>query len=85
VLTAEQVKGASTASAPSNSYLDPSSVGPISYETLKGVFPPSVNPANKEEYLSDVEFVKLFGVDKAAFRVQPKWKKDAKKKELGLF
>jgi hypothetical protein len=44
-----------------------------------------VNPANKEEYLSDAEFSKLFGVDKATFKAQPKWKKDTKKKELGLF
>jgi hypothetical protein len=87
VLAAEQVKGANTVVTESSNsaYLTPSATGPISYETLKGVFPPSVDPANKEEYLSDAEFSKLFGVDKAAFKAQPKWKRDAKKKELGLF
>jgi hypothetical protein len=39
----------------------------------------------KETYLSDAEFQTLFGTSKAEFAKQPGWKRQAKKKELGLF
>jgi hypothetical protein len=44
-----------------------------------------VDPACREQYLSDDEFQKHFGVTKAAFEGQPKWKREKLKKEKGLF
>lgn len=39
----------------------------------------------KETYLSDAEFSKVFGVSKAEFAKLPKWRQQAKKKEVNLF
>jgi len=39
----------------------------------------------KERYLPDSVFASLFGMDKEAFAKLPKWKRDNKKKEHGLF
>ena len=69
---------------PSTSYADPTTTS-IPYENLKGTFPDSVDPAKKEEYLTDEEFNKLFGTSKEEFKKQPAWKRNNKKKELGLF
>jgi hypothetical protein len=44
-----------------------------------------VDPAHKEEYLGDAEFLALFETDRDSFRAMPKWKRDAKKKQVGLF
>lgn len=41
--------------------------------------------ANKEKYLKDVEFVKYLGMARAEFAQLPKWKRDHKKREVGLF
>lgn len=38
-----------------------------------------------QEYLNDEEFASLIGVSRADFAAQPKWRRDNKKKELGLF
>jgi hypothetical protein len=59
--------------------------GTFTYEQLKSGVPDGVDPTKKEEYLSNEDFAAKFGVDKATFAAQPKWKRDAKKKELGLF
>ena len=59
--------------------------GAHSYEALKGALPDGVDPAQKEEYLSDAEFVTVFGVDRITFRGMPKWKRDQQKKTKGLF
>ena len=59
--------------------------GTFSYDELKAGTPHGVDPTQKEIYLNDTEFVKLFGSDKATFAKSPKWKKDQKKKDLGLF
>ncbi|KAL6076347.1 regulation of actin filament depolymerization [Balamuthia mandrillaris] len=57
-----------------------------SYEQLKsGDYPASVDESKKESYLSDAEFQKLFGMDKAAFYKQPAWKITQDKKKLKLF
>lgn len=45
----------------------------------------NLDPSKREMYLSDAEFETLFKVNKEAFAGQPKWKRDAKKKELKLF
>lgn len=44
-----------------------------------------LDPANKETYLSDAEFQSLFGMGKAEFATQPKWKKETAKKKHGLY
>eukprot|EP00930_Biecheleria_cincta_P063173 TRINITY_DN48676_c0_g1_i1.p1 TRINITY_DN48676_c0_g1~~TRINITY_DN48676_c0_g1_i1.p1 ORF type:complete len:497 (-),score=136.82 TRINITY_DN48676_c0_g1_i1:128-1618(-) len=44
-----------------------------------------VNAGERETYLSDDVFVNLFGMEKSAFAKLPKWKRDNKKKEHGLF
>jgi hypothetical protein len=57
----------------------------FSFEELTGGVPEGVDPSRKEEYLDDATFQAKFGTTKAAFASTPKWKRDAKKKELGLF
>lgn len=56
-----------------------------SYEELKAGVPAGVDPSRKEDYLDDATFTSKFGVSRADFAAQPKWRRDAKKKELGLF
>ena len=89
VSAAEQSKAMvqSKVEAPSvsSNYSDPSTSPSLSYEELKGSFPSSVDPAKKELYLSDEEFQRLFGTTKDAFSAQPAWKRNQKKKDLGLF
>jgi villin 1/advillin len=69
---------------PKVAYAEPGSK-PISLADLVGAFPEGIDPTKKEAYLSDSEFNSAFGMDKASFSKLPKWKRDAKKKELGLF
>lgn len=62
----------------------------VSYEILKGVvdaskLPKGVDPLNREQSLSDEEFVAVFGMDKDAFSQLPSWKRTKLKKDLGLF
>lgn len=47
--------------------------------------PSGVNPASKEQYLSDADFSTKFGMTKAEFNGMPAWKKKAKKEQLKLF
>mmetsp|Transcript_473 Transcript_473/g.1555 ORF Transcript_473/g.1555 Transcript_473/m.1555 type:complete len:351 (-) Transcript_473:20-1072(-) len=47
--------------------------------------PGGVDPARKEEYLSDEEFQTVFGMTPAAFRGLPKWKQSNLKKAKELF
>lgn len=64
-----------------------SDAGFIPYSALKDAqdLPSGVDPAKKELSLSNEEFDSIFGMDKAAFSSLPTWKRNAKKKELGLF
>lgn len=55
------------------------------HDTLKYTLPDDVDPTVKETYLSTAEFQTIFGSDITAFNAMPKWKRDAKKKEVGLF
>ena len=48
-------------------------------------FPAGVERGIREAYLSAAEFKSAMGADKAAWYAQPKWKRDAKKKEQKLF
>lgn len=56
------------------------------YETLRdGPLPETVDLSAKEQYLSDEEFEKVFGMTRAEFNALPKWKQNAKKKLVKLF
>ena len=46
---------------------------------------PALNPMCIEMYLSDEEFVKTFGMDKASFYQQKQWKQRELKKKAGCF
>jgi len=59
--------------------------GTFSPAALREGVPPGVVATNKEDYLSPADFMSVFGMDKAALAAMPKWKRDAKKKEVGLF
>jgi hypothetical protein len=64
-----------------------SSGGTYSYEDLKtNNFPDgAVNVTAKETYLTDADFMAVFGQDKDTFNATAKWKRDAAKKKHGLF
>jgi hypothetical protein len=44
-----------------------------------------IDITQKQKYLSDAEFLTVFKMDKAAFEAMPGWKKQAAKKQAGLF
>jgi len=46
---------------------------------------PDMDPRRLEEYLRDDEFQKVFGMPRASFNSQPKWKRDNMKKSKNLF
>mmetsp|Transcript_57593 Transcript_57593/g.136947 ORF Transcript_57593/g.136947 Transcript_57593/m.136947 type:complete len:375 (+) Transcript_57593:168-1292(+) len=56
-----------------------------SYATLKAARPDTVDPARKEEYLSDEEFQTVFGMSLPDFQKLPKWKQSNIKKAKELF
>ena len=65
--------------------------GPITrhflYSELRmpnGLGPNVINPKRREEYLTDDEFEKVFGVDRATFRRLPERKREARKAQCGL-
>ncbi|XP_021097051.1 advillin isoform X3 [Heterocephalus glaber] len=47
--------------------------------------PQDVNPAKKENYLSECDFVSVFGITRGKFAALPGWKQLQLKKERGLF
>ena len=47
--------------------------------------PESVDPAKKEEYLSEAEFAQVLGLQKEEFSSLPAWKQVNLKKSAGLF
>ena len=59
------------------------------YSLLKSVevenLPPNVDVTKKENYLSDQEFVDVFGMDKKSFSSLKEWKKKDMKVKVGLF
>jgi hypothetical protein len=64
-----------------------SSSGTFAYEDLRtNNFPEgAVDLTAKETFLSDAEFQKVFSMDRSTFNAQAKWKRDAAKKNHGLF
>ena len=62
----------------------------ISYSMLKDIhdpaaLPPSVDPLNREQSLSDDDFFQVFGMTKTTFLGLPAWKRNREKKVKGLF
>jgi hypothetical protein len=57
----------------------------FSLEELQSGCPPVVSPRHKEEFLSDADFRRAFGVSRAEFAKMPEWKKQATKKAMKLF
>ena len=57
----------------------------IPYKLLKDKFYAGIDPTMKESYISDAEFSKVFSVSRKEFENLSKWRRDAKKKEVGLF
>jgi len=57
------------------------------YDALKDSknLPSDVDSFNKEEYLADDVFLKMFKMDKATFAKLPVWKKKRLKQKVGLF
>jgi len=47
--------------------------------------PFGVDPANLEEYVSEDEFNKMFGLTRNDYLTQPKWKQTEMKRKSGLF
>jgi hypothetical protein len=47
--------------------------------------PPGVNPLQKDEWLLDEDFEKIFGVERVEFMKIPKWKRDQRKRDAGLW
>jgi len=47
--------------------------------------PADVDPACKEQYLSDLEFLAVFGMDPITFAKLPRWKQQNMKRAKGLF
>ncbi|PRP83334.1 hypothetical protein PROFUN_09315 [Planoprotostelium fungivorum] len=58
---------------------------PIEQLRDKDKLPSTVDKSQLEMYLSDAEFMSVFGMTKEAWTKTPGWKKTPKKKELGLF
>jgi hypothetical protein len=48
-------------------------------------FPPGIDVAAREKYLSDDEFKKVLKMTKAEFAKLPAWRQQKLKKEVGLF
>lgn len=65
-------------------WLDPKS-NKFSYESLAHSFPEGVDPTRKEAYLSDEEFVKVFGMTAHKFVELKKWRQNDLKKSKELF
>jgi advillin len=58
----------------------------LPYTTLRDTKKPmGVDVDRKELYLADDVFQDVFKMNKDGFKALPKWKRDAKKKEVGLF
>ena len=52
---------------------------------LKNDFLTGIKPDAKEMYLSDEEFFEIFGMDKTSWKQIKLWRRNLKKKEIGLF
>jgi len=81
----EEEKSAPPVAAPAVAVAPVSATGFYTKEQLVAGGIAGVDNSRKEEYLSPDEFQAIFGQDKISFAALPKWKQQAKKKEVGLF
>lgn len=71
-------------SVPDSPYVD--SNGPFyRYDDLVMNTVKEINMAHKEMYLDNSSFTATFGISRSEFAAFPKWKRDLKKREVGLF
>jgi tetratricopeptide (TPR) repeat protein len=78
---------------PAKYFLDPATTGLDGFNGAvhalpmlqREPFPAGVERGHREAYLSAAEFQKVMGASKPEFYAQPKWKRDAKKKDNKLF
>lgn len=80
----EQAVQASAANDAFAGKLDPNS-NKFTYEVLKSSFPEGVAATKKEYYMSTEEFASVLGMSVAEWDALKQWKKDTKKKAVGLF
>ena len=78
------VESAAANASPFEGCLDPNS-NKFTYEVLKSSFPEGIKPTAKEYYLSDEEFTQHIGMSRDEWDSLKQWKRDKKKKEIGLF
>ena len=58
----------------------------VDYELLKNAFPEGIDPTRKEAYLSDEQFLQVFGMSQDKFYNElKKWKQQELRKAKGLF
>lgn len=81
----EEEKSAPPAAAAPAAAVPASATGFYTKEQLVTGTAAGVDNSRKEEYLSPEDFQAIFGQDKISFAALPKWKQQAKKKEVGLF
>ncbi|KNC52797.1 uncharacterized protein AMSG_12193 [Thecamonas trahens ATCC 50062] len=54
-------------------------------ELQSATLPPGVDPARKQDWLSDADFQTAFGMDRAAFAALPAWKAETLRRKAKLF
>lgn len=54
-------------------------------ELMQPVPPPGVDKSCRENYLSEEDFLKVFGCSRAEYTAMPQWKRVQKKRSTGLF
>ena len=65
-------------------FLDPQT-SKFPYTDLNNQFPQGVDPARKEQYLSDAEFQSILGTTPDKFALLKGWKQKELKEKKGLF
>uniref|UniRef100_A0A673CEP1 Villin-like n=1 Tax=Sphaeramia orbicularis TaxID=375764 RepID=A0A673CEP1_9TELE len=73
--------GGSRLSSAGGQYLDPQ----LLINKSPSELPQGVDPSQREEYLSDVDFENLLGTSRLDFQRLPKWRQNDLKKKAGLF
>lgn len=88
-------KSAEPSTPEADSSEDPGPPAEFKFKPLKDFFPldelkgmkseGGIDVTRKEDYLSDVDFETVFGMNRVKFREMAAWRQRAKKQELGLF
>ena len=58
---------------------------PLSQLQDKNSYPPNVDPKNRELFLSDLDFMGVFGMTKDQYKNKAAWQKVVLKKKANLF